>query len=63
MSLLREPQHAEALCARHYKKPRTGEIAEFTGAPAPYEAPETPELVINTGQQRWMPVCRKCLVS
>ncbi|MCH8171687.1 MAG: adenylyl-sulfate kinase [Proteobacteria bacterium] len=31
-----------------YKKARTGEIKEFTGISAPYEAPETPELVIDT---------------
>ena len=32
-----------------YKKARTGEIAEFTGISSPYEAPETPELIVNTG--------------
>jgi bifunctional enzyme CysN/CysC len=31
-----------------YKKARTGEIKEFTGISAPYEAPDTPELVIDT---------------
>ncbi|MDA5192446.1 adenylyl-sulfate kinase [Govanella unica] len=31
-----------------YKKARTGEIAEFTGISAPYEAPEAPELVVDT---------------
>jgi len=31
-----------------YKKARKGEIKEFTGISAPYEAPETPELVIDT---------------
>lgn len=31
-----------------YKKARAGEIAEFTGISAPYEAPEQPELVIDT---------------
>ncbi|MBP2227336.1 adenylyl-sulfate kinase [Azospirillum agricola] len=31
-----------------YKKARAGEIAEFTGVSAPYEAPEQPELVIDT---------------
>jgi adenylylsulfate kinase len=34
-----------------YKKARAGEIPEFTGISAPYEAPERPELVIRTGQQ------------
>lgn len=33
----------------HYKKARSGEIPDFTGVSAPYEAPEAPELVINTG--------------
>jgi adenylylsulfate kinase len=32
-----------------YKKARAGEIKEFTGISAPYEAPENPELVVNTG--------------
>lgn len=31
-----------------YKKARAGEIKEFTGISAPYEAPLNPELVINT---------------
>ena len=31
-----------------YAKARAGEIPEFTGISAPYEAPENPELVINT---------------
>lgn len=34
-----------------YKKARTGEIKEFTGISAPYEAPEKPEIVINTTQE------------
>jgi adenylylsulfate kinase len=33
-----------------YKKARSGEIKEFTGVSAPYEAPEKPELVVDTGQ-------------
>ena len=32
-----------------YKKARAGEIPEFTGISAPYEAPEKPELVLDTG--------------
>lgn len=31
-----------------YKKARAGEIAEFTGVSAPYEAPDSPELVVDT---------------
>lgn len=34
-----------------YKKARAGEIPEFTGISAPYEAPEKPELTINTTAQ------------
>jgi adenylylsulfate kinase len=34
-----------------YKKARAGEIPEFTGISAPYEAPEKPELVLDTGAQ------------
>ena len=31
-----------------YRRARAGEIAEFTGISAPYEAPEAPELVVDT---------------
>ncbi len=34
-----------------YKKARAGEIPEFTGISAPYEAPLQPELTIRTGDQ------------
>jgi adenylylsulfate kinase len=34
-----------------YKKARAGEIKEFTGISAPYEAPLTPELSIDTSMQ------------
>jgi len=34
-----------------YKKARAGEIPEFTGISAPYEAPEKPELVVRTKDQ------------
>lgn len=33
-----------------YQKARAGELPEFTGIDAPYEAPEVPELVIDTSQ-------------
>jgi len=32
-----------------YRKARAGEIREFTGVSAPYEAPAAPELVVDTG--------------
>lgn len=34
-----------------YEKARKGEIKEFTGISAPYEAPEHPEITIDTEQQ------------
>ena len=43
-------------CARRdpkglYAKAYAGEIAEFTGVSAPYEPPESPELVIDTARE------------
>ncbi|MCK6554358.1 adenylyl-sulfate kinase [Candidatus Binatia bacterium] len=35
----------------HYKKARAGEIPEFTGISAPYEAPERPEITVQTHRQ------------
>jgi adenylylsulfate kinase len=32
-----------------YKKARAGEIPEFTGISAPYEAPEKPEIILDAG--------------
>jgi adenylylsulfate kinase len=34
-----------------YQKARAGEIKEFTGISSPYEAPEAPEVVIETGSK------------
>jgi len=34
-----------------YRKARAGEIPEFTGVSAPYEEPESPELVLDTNRQ------------
>ena len=31
-----------------YKKARSGEIPEFTGISAPYEAPDHPEIILDT---------------
>jgi bifunctional enzyme CysN/CysC len=42
-----------------YKRARSGEIAEFTGISAPYEAPENPELIIRTGEQ----TLDECLIA
>ena len=33
-----------------YGRARSGELAHFTGVSAPYEAPEEPDLVIDTAQ-------------
>jgi len=33
-----------------YKQARAGKLTEFTGVSAPYEAPEKPEIVVNTEQ-------------
>jgi adenylylsulfate kinase len=32
-----------------YRKARAGEIKEFTGISSPYEAPENPDLIVDTG--------------
>jgi adenylylsulfate kinase len=32
-----------------YKKARAGQIRDFTGISSPYERPESPELIVNTG--------------
>jgi bifunctional enzyme CysN/CysC len=34
-----------------YKKARAGEIKQFTGIDAPYEAPSDPEITVETGKQ------------
>jgi adenylyl-sulfate kinase len=34
-----------------YKKARAGEIKQFTGIDAPYEAPEDPEITVHTDRQ------------
>jgi adenylylsulfate kinase len=34
-----------------YKRARAGEVKDFTGISSPYEAPEAPELTLDTGAQ------------
>jgi adenylyl-sulfate kinase len=34
----------------HYRKARAGQLAQFTGVDAPYEAPETPEIHVRTAE-------------
>lgn len=45
-----------------YKKARAGQIAEFTGISSPYEAPETPELALNTGAEE-LDICVRQVVG
>ncbi len=44
-----------------YQKARAGEIPEFTGISAPYEAPKSPELVLNTHERSPEECARQCL--
>jgi adenylylsulfate kinase len=44
-----------------YAKARAGEIKEFTGISSPYEAPEAPELRIDTGRQGLDPCVQQVL--
>jgi adenylylsulfate kinase len=34
-----------------YSRARAGEVPEFTGISAPYEAPDNPEIVVHTDSQ------------
>ena len=45
-----------------YKKARRGEIKDFTGISAPYEAPENPDLVIESGATE-IDVCARRIVD
>ncbi len=45
-----------------YKKARAGEIKGFTGIDAPYEAPNKPELVVNTGSSD-LKACAKQVIE
>ncbi|MBV9658163.1 MAG: adenylyl-sulfate kinase [Verrucomicrobia bacterium] len=46
-----------------YKKARAGQIKQFTGIDAPYEAPEAPEIVIRTNEQPVAESVRLALVN
>ena len=46
---------SQTWCEEHddegvYEKAKSGEIADFTGVSAPYEAPENPKIEVNTSQ-------------
>ncbi len=45
-----------------YKKARAGEIPEFTGISAPYEAPEKPELTLRSAEQD-VEECTKAVIG
>lgn len=45
-----------------YRKARAGQIADFTGISSPYEAPENPELAVNTGGME-LDACVKQVLS
>ena len=45
-----------------YAKARAGEIPEFTGIDSPYEAPESPELVLDGAAELGLQVARLCEV-
>ncbi|MDD5057499.1 MAG: adenylyl-sulfate kinase [Sideroxydans sp.] len=45
-----------------YKKARSGQLAEFTGISSPYEVPQNPELVVNTGELE-LEECVKLVLS
>lgn len=44
-----------------YKKARSGEIPNFTGISSPYEPPETPELIVDTGESS-LEVCAEQVI-
>ncbi|MCB9663498.1 MAG: adenylyl-sulfate kinase [Alphaproteobacteria bacterium] len=44
-----------------YKKARAGVIPEFTGVSAPYEAPEAPELVLDTAGKSIDEACQEVI--
>lgn len=45
-----------------YKKARAGQISEFTGISSPYETPENPEIIVNTGDEN-LEYCTQLVVT
>lgn len=45
-----------------YKKARAGQISQFTGIGSPYEAPETPELIVRTGAES-LEICARRVID
>ena len=48
LSKLRSTRSCSAMSKGLYKKAIAGEIANFTGVSDPYEAPETPEILVSS---------------
>lgn len=46
-----------------YKKARAGQIAEFTGVSSPYEIPERPDLIVDTGHLQLDECVRQVIVE
>jgi adenylylsulfate kinase len=46
-----------------YKKARAGQIAEFTGISSPYEIPERPDLIVETGRLELDECVRQVIVE
>jgi len=45
-----------------YQKARRGEIKDFTGISSPYEPPENPEIIVNTGSDP-LDACARQILS
>jgi adenylylsulfate kinase len=46
-----------------YKRARTGEIKEFTGISAPYDIPESPEIVVDTSGRTSLDACADIIIT
>ena len=46
-----------------YKRARAGEIKEFTGISAPYDIPESPELVVDTSGRLSLDACADIIIA
>jgi adenylylsulfate kinase len=46
-----------------YKRARAGEIKEFTGISAPYDIPESPEIVVDTSGRTSLDACADIIIT
>lgn len=46
-----------------YKRARAGEIEEFTGISAPYDIPESPEIVVDTSGRTSLDACAEIIIA